>query len=237
MRPHTEFQCREMVRQNCPVFDYFGFLSWISLTMFYSYTHPLVPCCFAALKNHFEEPYRSPKVVLHRPPLIWGQIQKMEYFIFVFFVLWLCQLESPQGDARRGILICTSQLDLEPEQTKCKCTSYSSFSLRSLIFGWKWLQFLLISIQKLLACPPLWSRRWDCDRRVRWEGSEGVRRRWSAVICCTTFPPVSSPALASMDLDHFDRSAFDWTHSVWPAAWWCKPYFLSQSLGSLIAGK
>ena len=84
-------------KQKCPVFDYFGFLSWISLTMFYSYTHPLVPCCFAALKNHFEEPYRSPKVVLHRPPLIWGQIQKMEYSAVQCIQVQTLELFTPDG--------------------------------------------------------------------------------------------------------------------------------------------
>ena len=87
-------------------------------------------------------------------------------------------------------------------------------------------------------CPPLWSRRRDCDRIPMWAESECVRRRLSAEkVSRTRFPPVSSTPFPSTSLDRFEKTSFDWNYSAWTVSWWWRPYFLSQSLGSLMAGK
>ena len=71
-----------------------------------------------------------------------------------------------------------------------------------------------------------------------WAESECVRRRLSAEkVFRTRFPLLFSPLFLSTNLDRFEKTSFVWNYSDWPASWWWRPYFLSQSLGSLMAGK
>ena len=68
-----------MVWQNCPVSWKFWFPGVISLTMDCCSTQSKITPCNAALKNHFELPNLSLKVVLHRPFLILRPMQNLVY--------------------------------------------------------------------------------------------------------------------------------------------------------------
>ena len=84
-RPHTNwghiqnFNVEKWSDKIALFLDYFGFHRGFLWQCSIVIPTPLYHIASPHLKTILNKPYRSPKVVLHRPPLIWGQIQKMEY--------------------------------------------------------------------------------------------------------------------------------------------------------------